>query len=53
MVEALALIEEQPLVAENFKYEWYPGEELMVKAVAVEEEAPPSKKYGTRGDGAR
>ena len=39
-VEALALAEEQPLVAENFKYKWYPGDELIVDAGAIEEEAP-------------
>ena len=40
-VEALALAEGQPLVAENFKYEWYPGDELVINAGVVEEEAPP------------
>ena len=40
-VEALALAEGQPLVAENFKYEWYPGDEVVVNAGIIDEEPPP------------
>ena len=40
-VEALVLAEGQPLVAENFKYEWYPGDEVAVNAGIIEEEVPP------------
>ena len=37
-VEALAVMEEQPLVADNFRYEWYPGEEVAAEEIDVEEE---------------